>query len=67
MEENLVNFQHFNYELAQREPKSILEKASENYFIFLRGRCGVVSTNSHDRYVLEVPSSYIVKMTLFNC
>jgi hypothetical protein len=37
MEENLVDFQHFNYELAQREPKSSLEEASVNYnFIFLR-------------------------------
>jgi hypothetical protein len=68
MKEDMVDFQHFNYKLAQREPKSSLEKASVNYnFIFLRGRCGVVSANSHDRYVSKVPSSHIIKMTLFNC
>jgi hypothetical protein len=41
MEEDLVSFQHFNYKLAQREPKSSLEEASINYnFVFLRGSVG---------------------------
>jgi hypothetical protein len=31
MEEDLGGFQHFNYKLAQREPKSSLEEASVNY------------------------------------
>jgi hypothetical protein len=67
MEEDLVGFQHFNYKLAQREPKSRLEEASINYnFVLLRGRGGVVSASSHDRHISKVPSSHVVKMTLFN-
>jgi hypothetical protein len=67
MKENLVYLQHFNYKLAQREPKTSLKKASvDNNFIFLRGRGSVVSASPHDRHVTKVPSSHVVKMTLFN-
>jgi hypothetical protein len=67
VKEDLVDLQHFNYKLAQRKPETSLEKASENNnFIFLRGRGGVVSANSHDRHISKVPSSHVVKMTLFN-
>jgi hypothetical protein len=67
MEENLVDFQHFNYKLAQREPKFSLEEASVNYnFVFLMGRDVVVSSSPHNRHVPKVPSSHVFKMTLFN-
>jgi hypothetical protein len=67
MKEDLVYLQHFNYKLAQRKPKTSLKKALvDNNFIFLRGRDDAVSANSHDRHVTKVPSSHIVKMTLFN-
>jgi hypothetical protein len=67
MEEDLVGFQHFNYKLAQREPKPSLEEASINYnFVFLRGRDVVVSTSPHDRQIPKVPSSHILKMTVFD-
>jgi hypothetical protein len=67
MEDDLVGFQHFNYKHAQREPKSSLEEASENYnSIFLRGRDVVVSASPHNRHVPKVLSSHILKMTLFN-
>jgi hypothetical protein len=46
MEEDLVGFQHFNYKLAQREPKPSLEEASVNYnFVFLRSRDIFVSSS----------------------
>jgi hypothetical protein len=67
MKEDLVYLQHFNHKLAQREPKTSLKKASiDNYFIFLRGRGSVVTASPHNRYVTKVPSSHVVKMTLFN-
>jgi hypothetical protein len=67
MKEDLVYFQHLTHKLAQRELKTSLKKASvDNNFIFLRSRYDVVSTNSHDRHVTKVPSSHVVKMTLFN-
>jgi hypothetical protein len=67
MKEDLVYLQHFNHKLAQREPETSFKKASvDNNFIFLRGRDDVVSANSHDRHVTKVPSSHVVKMTLFN-
>jgi hypothetical protein len=57
MEEGLVDFQHFNYKPAQREPKPSLEEALVNYnFVFLRGRGVVVSTSPHNRQVPKVPS-----------
>jgi hypothetical protein len=46
MKEDLVDFHHFNYKHAQREPKSSLEEASVNYnFVFLRSKDVVVSTS----------------------
>jgi hypothetical protein len=67
MKENLVYLKHFNYKLAQRKPKTSLKKASvDNNFIFFRRRDDVVSANSHDRYVVKVSSSHVVKMILFN-
>jgi hypothetical protein len=67
MEEDLVDFQRFNYKLAQRESKPSLEEASVNYnFVFLRGRDVVVSTSPHNRHVQKIPSSHVLKMTLFN-
>jgi hypothetical protein len=51
MEEDLVGFQHFNYKLAQREPKPSLEEALvNNNFVFFRGRDVVVSTGPHNRH-----------------
>jgi hypothetical protein len=67
MEEDLEDFQHFNYKLAQREPKPSFEEASVNYnFVFLRGRDVVVSTRPNNRHVPKVPSSHVLKMTLFD-
>jgi hypothetical protein len=67
MEEDLVGFQHFNYKLAQREPKPSLEEASvNNNFVFFRGRDVVVSTGPHNRHIPKVPSSHVFKMTLFD-
>jgi hypothetical protein len=67
MEEDLLGFQHLNYKLAQREPKSNLEEASLNYnFVFLRGGDVVVSASPHDRHIPKVPSSHVLKMTLFD-
>jgi hypothetical protein len=38
MKEDLVGFQHFNYKLTQREPKSSLKEAPVDHnFIFFRG------------------------------
>jgi hypothetical protein len=65
MEEDLVGFQHFNYKLAQREPKPSLGEASVNYnFVFLRGRDVVVSSSPHNRHDPKIPSSHILKMTV---
>jgi hypothetical protein len=67
MKEDLVGLQHFNYKLAQREPKSSLEEASVNHnFVLLRGRDVVVSASPHNRHILKVPSSHVLKMTLFD-
>jgi hypothetical protein len=66
MKEDLVGLQYFNYKLAQREPKSSLEEASVNYnFVFLRDGDVVVSASPHNRHVPKVPSSHVLKMTLF--
>jgi hypothetical protein len=66
MKEDLVGLQHFNYKLAQREPKSSFEEASVNHnFILLRGRDVVVSASPHNRRIPKVPSSHVLKMTLF--
>jgi hypothetical protein len=67
MKEDLVDPQHFNYKLAQRKPKSSLKKASvDNNFVFVRSRDIVVSASPHDRHVPKIPSSHVVKVTLFN-
>jgi hypothetical protein len=67
MEEDLVYLQHFNHKLAQGKPKTNLKKASvDNNFILLGGRDDVISASSHDRHVAKVPSSHVVKTTLFN-
>jgi hypothetical protein len=67
MKEDLIDLQHFNYKLAQRKTKSSLKKASvDNNFVFLRGRDVVVSASPHNRHVPKVPSSHVLKMTLFN-
>jgi hypothetical protein len=67
MKEDLIGLQHFNYKLAQMEPKSSLEEASKNHnFILLRGRDFVVSSGPHNRHVPKIPSSHILKMTLFD-
>jgi hypothetical protein len=66
MKEDLVGLQHFNYKLAQREPKSSLEEASVNHnFVLLRGRDVVVSVSPHNRHIPKLPSSHVLKMTLF--
>jgi hypothetical protein len=67
MKVNLINFQHFDHKPAQWKLKPSFEETSVNHnFVFLRGRDVVVSTNSHNRHIPKVPSSHIVKMTLFN-
>ena len=67
MKEDLVDFQHLNYKLTQREPKSSLEEASVDHnFIFFRGRGVVVSASSHNRHIPKIPSSHVLKMTLFD-
>jgi hypothetical protein len=67
MKEDLVGLQHFNNKLAQREPKSSLEEASVNHnFVLLKGRDVVVSASPHNRHIPKVPSSHILKMTLFD-
>ena len=67
MEEDLEDFQHFNYKLAQREPKPSLEEASENHnFVLLRGRDVVVSASPHNRHIPKIPSPHVFEMTLFD-
>jgi hypothetical protein len=67
MKKDLERLQHFNYKLTQREPKSSLEEASVDHnFIFFRGRDVVVSASSHNRHISEIPSSHVLKMTLFD-
>jgi hypothetical protein len=67
MKEDFVGLQHFNYKLAQREPKSSLEEASVNHnFVLLRGRNVVVSASPHNRHIPKVPSPHVLKMTLFD-
>jgi hypothetical protein len=67
MKEDLIGLQHFDYKLAQREPKSSFEEASVNYnFVFLRGGDVVVSASPYNRHVPKVPSSHVLKMTLFD-
>jgi hypothetical protein len=66
MKEDLVGLQHFNYKLAQREPKSSLEEAVNHNFVLLRGRDIVVSASPHNRHIPKVPSSHVLKMTLFD-
>jgi hypothetical protein len=67
MKEDLVGLQHFNYKLTQREPKPSLEEALVNHnFVVLRGRDVVVSASPHNRHVPKIPSSHVLKMTLFD-
>jgi hypothetical protein len=67
MKEDLVGLQHFNYKLTQREPKPSLEEASVNHnFVLFRGKDVVVSASPHNRHVLKIPSSHVLKMTLFD-
>jgi hypothetical protein len=67
MKKDLECLQHFNYKLTQREPKSSLEEALVDHnFIFFRGRDVVVPASSHNRYISEIPSSHVLKMTLFD-
>ena len=67
MKEDLVGFQHFNYKLTQREPKSSLEEAPVDHnFIFFRGRDVVVSASPYNRHIPKIPSSHIIKMALLN-
>jgi hypothetical protein len=67
MKKDLVDLQDFNYKLTQREPKSSLEEASVNHnFILFRSRDVVVSASPHNRHIPKVPSSHVLKMTLFD-
>jgi hypothetical protein len=67
MKEDLVGLQHFNYKLTRRAPKPSLEEDSENHnLILLRGRDVVVSGSPHDRHIPKIPSSHVLKMTLFD-
>jgi hypothetical protein len=67
MKEDLVGFQHFNYKLTQREPKSSLEEAPVDHnFIFFRGRDVVVPASPSNRHIPKVPSSHVLMMTLFD-
>jgi hypothetical protein len=67
MKEDLVGFQHINYKLTQREPKSSLEEASVDHnFIFFRGRDIVVSASPYNRHIPKVSSPHVLKMTLFD-
>jgi hypothetical protein len=67
MKEDLIDLQHFNYKLAQWKPKSSLKKASvDNNIVFFRSRDVAVSASPHDRHVPKVPSSHVLKVTLFN-
>jgi hypothetical protein len=67
MKEDLIRLQHFNNKFTQREPKPSLEEASENHnFVLLRGRDVVVSASPHNRNISKIPSSHVLKMTLFD-
>jgi hypothetical protein len=67
MKEDLVGLQHFNYKLTQRKSKPSLEEASVNHnFVLLRGRDVAVSSSPHNRHVPKIPSSHVLKMTLFD-
>jgi hypothetical protein len=66
MKENLVRLQNFNHKSAQREPKSSFEEASVDYnFVFFESRNDSVYVSPHNRHILKIPSSHIIKMTLF--
>jgi hypothetical protein len=68
VKENLICLQNFNNKFAQREPKSSFEEASVDHdFIFFRNRNSHVSVVSpHNRHISKIPSSHIIKMTLFD-
>jgi hypothetical protein len=63
MKEDLVGFQHFNYKLTQREPKSSLEEAPVDHnFIFFRGRCHtrIQGTNPGASHTFAKKTTYII-------
>jgi hypothetical protein len=67
MEEDLINFQHFDHKPAQWEPKPSFEEASVNHnFIFFRGRDIIVSASPHNRHIPKVSSSHVLKVTLLD-
>jgi hypothetical protein len=67
MKENLVRLQKFNHKSAQREPKSSFEEASVDYnFVFFGSRNSSVYVSPHNRHISKIPSSYIIKMTMFD-
>jgi hypothetical protein len=68
VKENLICLQNFNDKSAQREPKPSFEEASVDHdFIFFGNRNSPVSgVSPHNRHISKIPSSHIIKMTLFN-
>jgi hypothetical protein len=67
MKVDLVCLQNFNHKSTQREPKTSFEEASEDHnFIFLRSRNDPVYVSPHNRHISKIPSSHIIKMTLFD-
>jgi hypothetical protein len=55
MKKDLKCLQNFNQKFAQWEPKTCLQKASINNFIFLEGRGGVVPPT----LTIEISRKYI--------
>jgi hypothetical protein len=67
VKENLVCLQNFNHKSAQREPKPSFEEASEDHnLVLFRSRNDPVYVSPHDRHISKIPSSHIIKMTLFD-
>jgi hypothetical protein len=67
VEKNLICLQNFNNKSAQWEPKPSFEEASVDHdFVFFGSRNGSVCVSPHNRQISKIPSSHIIKMTLFD-
>jgi hypothetical protein len=67
VKENLVCLSTFNNKFAQWEPKPSFEEASVDHnFIFFGSRNSPVCVSPHNSHISKIPSSHIIKMTLFD-
>jgi hypothetical protein len=67
VKKNPICLQNFNNKSAQRELKPSFEEASVDHnFVFFGSRNSSVCVSPHNRHISKVPSSHIIKMTLFD-